>query len=62
MQRSETQLATKGLGSILSWQVMKGKNSNELHFSMASCLVETKHQYKKNTQINTIGGNWAVIT
>ena len=35
--RSATQLATKGLGSMFSWQDRKGKKSRALHFSMASC-------------------------
>lgn len=36
-QRSDTQLATKGLGSMFSWQDKNGKKSSALHFSMASC-------------------------
>lgn len=36
-QRSDTQLATKGFGSIFSWHDRNGKNRSALHFSMASC-------------------------
>lgn len=36
-QRSETQLATKGFGSMFSWQDRNGKKRRALHFSMASC-------------------------
>jgi len=39
---SETQLATNGFGSMFSWQEMKGKKSNALHFSMASCSDNTQ--------------------
>lgn len=43
-QRSDTQLATNGFGSMFSWQDRNGKKRSALHFSMASCT---------HSQINT---------
>lgn len=48
-QRSETQLATNGFGSIFSWQDKNGKKRRALHFSIASCRFANSKKVEINT-------------